>query len=418
MRSILHVDMNAYFASVEQASNPALRDKPVAVGGGVGGKRSIVAAASYEAKARGVKTAMPAWEALKICPDLIIVSGDMSKYIYTSNEIIKILKTYTDLVEVFSIDEAFLDVTDTMQRFGGAFGLAKDIKRKIKERFRLTCSIGVSHNKFLAKLAGELQKPDGLVIIKPEDVPNKLIDIPVATLCGVGRKIEKYLHELGIYNFGDLNKYPRLKLVKRFGTVYGEQLYHMGQGLGSDNVCPESYRPDAKSMGHSYTLPKASTLEEAKTYLLRLSEQVGRRLRKHKYRGNVIHVSVGFGSFKFWGKQIKIEDYVDDGYKIFKIAQQMVEKHIDKKRSNEIRFVGVTVANLIHNLDQISIFEKEEKEKRLLVAVDEINDRYGENCVERAGIMQAVLQPKSGMAPRQSLESSASVGNFIKASGE
>jgi len=403
MRTILHVDMNAYFASVEQASNPQLRGKPIAVGGGVGGKRTIVAACSYEAKFRGVKNAMTAWDARKICPDLILVSGDMTKYIYTSSEIIKILREYTDLVEVFSIDECFLDVTGTKNRFGGELAIAREIKRKIRERFHLTCSIGIGPNKLLAKLAGELKKPDGLMVIRPEDVPQKLMNIEVSRLCGVGRKLEGYLADLGIRTFGDLNRYPREKLVKRFGMACGEQLYAMGQGKDNSEVLP--YREEiAKSMGHSYTLPKATgDIDEVKAYLLRLAEQVGRRLRKDHYQGNVIHLALGFEDFKFWGKQKKIEDCLDDGFEIFTVAVRLLDdSHFSTaRRQTRFRFVGVSVSNLIHNLDQVSLFAEKERQKKVLAAVDEINNRYGDGKIERLATLRAKIHQKTGMvAPR------------------
>jgi DNA polymerase-4 len=409
--------MNAYFASVEQASNPFFRGKPIAVGGGAGGKRTVVAACSYEAKARGVKNAMPSWEAQKICPDLIMVAGDMTKYIYTSSEIMKMLRDYTPLVEVFSIDEAFMDVTGTKERFGGAVRIAKEIKKRIRERFRLTGSIGISYNKLMAKLAGELKKPDGLTIIRPEDVPDKLENLPVSKLCGIGRKIEQYLADIGIKTFGDINRYPSEKQVKRFGAACGEQLYLMGQGKDKSEVLAHHIEEEARSMGHSYTLPKfTKDIDEVKSYLLRLAEQVGRRLRRDNYRGNVIHVSLGFayppkleerrwGDYKFWGKQKKIEDYIDDGFEIYKVAERIMNdgrgtclagrQAMEEERG--FRFVGVSLSNLVHNLDQVSIFELEERKKMILRSVDEINDRYGEFTVERASIMNTVLQKKSGM---------------------
>lgn len=418
-RVVLHVDMNAYFASVEQANNPFLRGKPIAVGGGVGGKRTIVATASYEAKARGVKTAMPAWEALKICPDLIIVPGDMTKYIYTSAEIIKILKQYTDLIEVFSIDEAFLDITATKDRFGGEISLAKQIKQAIRERFRLTCSIGIAPNKFLAKLAGELKKPDGLTIIKPEDIPGKIDKVPVATLCGVGRKLEKYLSALGIFTFGHLHRYPRQKLVKRFGPATGEHLWQMGQGEDHSVILPYPQEDMAKSMGHSYTLPKrTSDVDEVKGYLMRLCEQVGRRLRKEHYKGNIIHLVIGFDRFDFWGKQKKIDDYINDGYEIFKVAEKLIslgaprlkasapknqgDQDIQLQFPEPIRFISITLSGLSQNLDQLSLLPNQESAKLVLKAVDAINDRFGEFTVERAAIMRTAIHNKTGLAPPSS----------------
>lgn len=392
MKTILHVDMNAFFASVEQAANPKLKGKPIAVGGGIK-KGSVVAAASYEAKAHGVKNGMSTWEAKKLCPNLIVIIGDMTKYIHASKTIFEILYEYTDLVDIFSIDEAFMDITKTKDHFGGEITLAKDIKKRIKEKLNLTCSIGISYNKLMAKLAGELKKPDGLVTLNPKDIPDKIKDVPVSKLCGIGRKTEEKLKTIKIKTFEELNRYPREKLVKIFGIFYGEQLYQMGQGCGEVRKTETS-----KSMGHSYTLPKfTNDINEINGYLLRLAEQVGRRLRKHKYRGRAIHLTLGFGNYKFFGKQKKIEDYIDDGYKIYKIATKLFPDYLNQP----IRLVGVSVSNLIQNQDQVSLFESEENKKEALRAADEINNRYGEFTIERASIMTTKLRGKTGMiSPR------------------
>ena len=403
-RTILHLDMNAFFASVEQAANPALRGKPIVVGGGIE-KTSIVAAASYEAKARGIKNAMSTWEAKKICPEIIIVIGDMAKYISTSKAITKYLTTYTDLVEVFSIDEAWLDVTATMDRFGGDIAIAQGIKKWIRETFHLTCNIGIGPNKLMAKLAGELKKPDALIILRPEDIPEKIKDVPVSELCGIGRKLEEYLAELNVKTIGELNRYPRGKLVKRFGIACGEHIWCMGQGIDNSPVLPYWHETDAKSMGHSYTLPKFTrNIGEIKDYLLRLSEQVGRRLRKDNYQGNIVHLTLGFacpdrsvgGDFEFWGKQKKLSDYLNDGYEIYGTGEAIFDENFGNV-NRPFRFVGISVSGLRHNLDQISIFETRENKKKVLKAMDEINDRFGEFTVERAGIMNTVLHKKTGM---------------------
>lgn len=401
-RTILHLDMNAFFASVEQAANPALRGKPIIVGGGIE-KTSVVAAASYEAKARGIKNAMPTWEAKNICPEIIIVIGDMAKYISTSKAITKHLRTYTDLVEVFSIDEAWLDVTGTKQRWEmgdekcGEIAIAQSIKKWIRETFHLTCNIGIGPNKLIAKLAGKLKKPDALIVLRPEDIPEKIKDVPVSEFCGIGRKLEGYLVEMNVNTIGDLNRYPREKLVKRFGIACGENLWYMGQGIDNSPVLPYWHETDAKSMGHSYTLPKFTRdLCEIKNYLLRLSEQVGRRLRKDNYQGNIVHLTIGFGDFEFWGKQRKLSDYLNDGYDIYKAGEAIFDENFGGV-NRPFRFVGISVSGLRHNLDQISIFETRENKKKVLKAMDEINDRFGEFTVERAGIMNTVLHKKTGM---------------------
>jgi len=395
-RTILHLDMNSFFAAVEQAANPFLRGKPIIVGGGIS-KTSVVAACSYEAKLKGIKNAMPSWEAKKICPEVIIVPGDMAKYVTTSKAIMKYLTRYTELVEVFSIDEAWLDITETKHRFGGELAIAQEIKKWIRERFGLTCNIGVAWNKLMAKFAGELKKPDALIVLRPEDIPDKVKDVPVEKLCGVGRKLETYLAELGVKTFGELNAFPREKLVDRFGIACGEHLWYMGQGRDDSPVLPYWHEEEAKSVGHSYTLPRFTRdIAEVKGYLLRLSESVGRRMRREKYRGNVVHLSLGFGDFEYWGKQRKIADYINDGYDVYKVGESILDEYIGGS-DRPFRFVGISVSSLIHNLDQISIFEKVENNKKVLKAVDEINDRYGEFTVERAAIMKTVLQKKTGM---------------------
>jgi DNA polymerase-4 len=438
--------MNSYFASVEQAANPFLKGKPVVVGGGIK-KTSVVAAASYEAKARGVKNGMSTWDAKKLCPDLVVIEGDMSKYISTSKAIMKYLTSYTDLVEVFSIDEAWMDVTETKQRleigdetrlrqgFGGQgcgeIEIAKRIKKWIRENFRLTCNIGISYNKLMAKFAGELKKPDALIILRPEDIPDKIKDVPVSKLCGVGMKLGEYLAELNVRTFGELNAYPREKLVKRFGTACGEHLWHMGRGIDNSPVMPYWYETDAKSMGHSYHMPRfTKDMDEIKGYLLRLSEQVGRRLRRENYQGNIVHFVIGYacppkldlsaearsakveerrrGDHQYWSKQKKLSDYIDDGYDIFKAAESLFDNdfltlnprlfsRLNPTPHNGARFVGVSISGLRRNLDQISIFETVENKKKALKAVDEINDRFGEFTVERASIINTVLHKKTGM---------------------
>ena len=408
LRTILHIDMNAYFASVEQAANPFLKGKPVVVGGGIK-KTSVVAAASYEAKARGVKNGMSTWDAKKICPDLVVIEGDMNKYTSTSRAIMKYLTSYTDLVEVFSIDEAWVDVTETKHYFGGEIEIAKAIKRWIRENFNLTCNIGISYNKLMAKFAGELKKPDALIILRPEDIPDKIKDVPVSKLCGIGMKLEEYLAELNVRTFGELNAYPREKLVKRFGAACGEHLWHMGQGIDHSPVMPYWYEIDAKSMGHSYHMPHfTKDLDEIKGYLLRLSEQVGRRLRRENYQGNIIHFIISYGDHQYLSKQKKLGDHIDDGYDVFKSAEAIFDKELNineemkyallpRSSVHGARFVGVSISGLRRNLDQISIFETVENKKKALKAVDEINDKFGEFTVERASIINTVLQRKTGM---------------------
>ncbi len=396
-RTIIHLDMNAYFASVEQASNPLLRGRPVAVGGGIS-KRTVIATASYEARARGVKTAMSTWEALRICPELIVVEGDMEKYIYTSKKIFEIMGKYTDLVEVFSIDEAFMDITDTAKLFGGDIALSKMIKQDIRHSFGLSCSIGIGPNKLVAKVASDLKKPDGLVKVTEPEVAAVFEFLPVEDLCGVGRKFKKYLNQMGVYTCGDLARFPVENLIKRFGLVAGVRLSNMGKGLDDSPVNPDKNHEDAKSIGHSYTMPKdTSDIKTVRTYLLNLSERVGRRARKGNYLGSVVSLFIRYGDFSGYGKQKNLKENVNDGFVIFKHAAAMIDMQ------KPVRLVGVYLSRLTRDSGQMSIIETFENKKTALKAVDEINDRWGEAIITRASILDNEMFNKTGMTSRERL---------------
>ncbi len=395
---ILHIDMNSYFASVEQAANPKLRGKPVAVGGGVG-KRTIIATASYEARAMGVKTAMPVCEAVKICPELIVVEGDMEKYVYTSREIVNIFFKYTDLVEVFSIDEAFLDITQTAHLFGGETQVALSIKDEIRKRFKLTCSVGIASNKLVAKVASNLKKPDGLTKISNEEIHLVFEFLPVEELCGIGRKMKKHLNCMGIYSCGELSRYPVSLLINHFGLVAGVRLSNMGKGFDDSPVDPGVNEKDVKSISHSYTLPKdESDPDVMKGYLLNLCERIGRRARKDSYSGRVVGLFIRFPDFNGFGKQKDIKEFINDGIDIFNNAVRMFDFR------GPIRALGASLSSL-RKADQISLFECDENRKKVLKASDAINNKYGEFALTRGSILYNELQKKCGFS---------SGGNFVK----
>ena len=216
-RVVIHLDQNAFFASVEQQANPELRGKPIAVIGSHG--RTVITTASYEARKFGVKTGMAKWEALKACPQLIFVVGDNKKYTYTSSRIVQMMRNYTPLVEVFSIDEAWLDITHSLKLFGSAERIAYLLKARIKESFGITCSIGIAPNKLLAKLASDMKKPDGLTIIPPQNVKQILESIPVNDLCGIGKRMDRHLALLNIRTCGQLGRYDEAILTRKFGVM-------------------------------------------------------------------------------------------------------------------------------------------------------------------------------------------------------
>lgn len=389
-KTILLIDMNAFFASVEQRCNPALRGKPIAVGGSLS-TRSVVAAASYEARPFGIHSGMSMMEALRLCPSLIIVEGNPAKYVDTSMRVFRIFKDYTDEMEVYSIDECFLDVTPTQHLFGGPVEIAKAIKRRMKEKLGLTCSVGIAPNKMLAKLASGMQKPDGLTEIRPEQVKPLLENLPVEKLHGIGERTRIHLERLGIVTVGELGRFSRERLKREFG-INGEILHEMGNGIDRSPIVPYHSEPDVKSMGHSYTLNRDTRdIDVVRHHLLRLSEMVGRRLREAHYAGRTVHLVLRYADRKGFGQQRSLIDYLDDGFEIYKTALSIFE---EKKDHRAIRLVGVSVSSLAKDIRQLSLFSNP-RQKDLLGALDAINDKYGEFTIKRASLVKVKVIPKS-----------------------
>ncbi len=295
--------MDAFFASVEQKVNPKLRGKPIAVIGS--GGKTVVTTRSYEARAFGVKTGMNVYEAKKLCPDLILVVGDNEKYTYTCGELSVIYSRYTPDIEIYSIDEAFLDVTTTHHLFGGPESIGSSIKKEVKDKFGINCTVGIAPNILMAKLASDIAKPDGLKWIKPEDSEAVLKDLPVRELWGIGSATTERLEQLGIRTCAELGKAPASLLRNKFGII-GETLKHMGQGRCDRPLIVKE--EDPKSIGHSITLPKdISDREAIKAELLKLSSMVGRRARKHGFAGKKITLTIRYSDFKTFTKQTTLQ---------------------------------------------------------------------------------------------------------------
>lgn len=286
-RIVLHIDMNAFFASIEQKTNPALRGRPVIVCGNPE-TRTVVSAASYEAKPFGIKAGMGISEARRLCPQAVFVIGNLAKYVDTARQIFNILRQFSAKTEVFSIDEAFLEITDTCSSYDVALAVGQDIKKAILAKMGLTCSVGIGPNKLIAKLGSDMQKPDGLVLVKPEEVAATLENLSIKDLFGVGRQMEKHLRVLGIYTCGDLGRYPVSILRRHFGII-GETLHNMGLGVDTTPVHYSDDEPSVKSMGHTHTLAcDTNDLEEIRRNIFSLSEQVAVRLRKDNYCGRTV----------------------------------------------------------------------------------------------------------------------------------
>jgi DNA polymerase-4 len=368
--------MNAFFASVEQQSNPELRGKPIAVIGAA--KRTVLTTCSYEARAFGVKTGMNTWEARQKCPQLIFVVGNNRKYTYTSTQIIMIMREYTPLVEVFSIDEAFLDVTGCLSLFGSAERIVHLIKARIKQQFGLTCSAGIAPNKLLAKLASDMQKPDGLTIIRPQDVAAVLERVPIKDLCGIGAKTNQQLSNFGIKTCGELGRYPVEILKRKFG-VTGERLHFMGQGRDDSPVVPDEEAEEVKSVGHSTTLDKDVTeRSDIRMYLLQLSEMVGRRARRYQVAGKTVTLTVRYQDFTTFSRQESRTIHTNNSEEIYQAALKILDG-IDLVQP--IRLLGVKISNLRQHTEQLPLFPAERKKALLASAMDQVNNKFGDFAV-------------------------------------
>ncbi|HOK81016.1 MAG TPA: DNA polymerase IV [bacterium] len=370
---IIHVDMDAFFASVEQTFNPFLRGKPVFVSGNTA-RDSVIAACSYEAKKYGVKSGMSIVEGLNMCPGAIIVRGNPEKYIDTSQRIFNVLKTFTEKVELYSIDEGFLEINPENMRHENLMRLGLSIKNAINKETSLTCSIGISCNKTVAKIASDLCKPDGIMIVNESEIREFMKTLPVEKVPGIGPKMAEQLNLMGIEFCGQIEKIPLSLLKKKFG-VRGEQVWYLCHGMGETKVRIQS--PEPKSFGHSYTLRNdTDDINIILSVLCRLSHQVGMRMRQESYYGNVVTVAVRYSDFTACSKRKTYPFWFNDDQTIFRYASSLIFTESIMKK---IRLLGVSVSG-IHKRYQMNLF-RDEKRERMLKAMDAINEKYGNDTV-------------------------------------
>ncbi|MGD0582719.1 MAG: DNA polymerase IV [Bacteroidales bacterium] len=339
MRKIIHIDMDAFFASVEQLDNPELRGKPVAVGGS--GERSVVAAASYEARKFGVRSAMPSVTAKRLCPGLIFVHHHFERYHEVSSKVFEIFKEYTDIVEPLSIDEAFLDVTNDKQKIGSATIIAEKIKAEIKERTGLTASAGISINKFLAKIASEVKKPDGLFLIGPEESESYIGSLPIEKFYGIGRVTAEKMHKLGIHSGSDLRSLDLYSLIRNFGKI-GAFYFNIVRGIDDRPVEPFSER---KSVGTELTFEKDLTTNfEIVAELYKIEKELMSRLADAGTSGRTVTLKIKFSDFRQITRSRTLQNYVRDFDTLHKEVSE-IRKSLDLP-GNRIRLLGVSISNL------------------------------------------------------------------------
>ena len=383
VRSILHVDMDAFYASVEQRDNPELRGKPLVVGGG--SNRGVVAAASYEARKFGIRSAMPMAQARQRCPELRRVAPRMSHYKSVSNDIFDVFREFTPLVEGLSLDEAFLDVTASLKLFGAGLDIAMEIKRRIRARTKLTASVGLAENKLLAKIASDMDKPDGLVLITAKDVHDKLDPLPVSVLPGIGRETLALLHEVGIRTIAEL----RLAADRQIQPIFGRftsKTRDRASGIDDRPVVPSRAE---KSISAEETYDQdLGDRQDMERELLRLTERTSHRLRKAGLQAGTVQVKIRQSDFRTVTRQRSLRPPDNGTDQLFAIARDLLAIWLAKNPGQRIRLLGVGGTNLAP-AEQRDLFSDDDASSSTAVdrTVDEIRDRFGNASVSRARIL-------------------------------
>ncbi len=376
MATIMHVDMDAFFAAVEVLDNPEYAGKPLIVGGYKDSRRGVVSTCSYEARQYGVHSAMPIAQAVALCPHGIFIPGRMGRYREVSEKIHAIFPEFSPIVEPLSIDEAFLDMTGCEHFYPDLESMALRLKGRIKEETGLTASVGVAPNKFLAKLASDRNKPDGLCIIRPEEVDDFLHNLPIGKLWGVGKKSAQELNKLGIYYVRDLLSYSLQDLEAKFGQSFGLHIYNLARGIDPRKVEPLR---EAKSIGHEITFEDdVTSLAILKSQLGRLVEDVGWRLRRHNLYARTVTLKVRYYNFRTITRSHTLEAAFCDDDTIFHTSFRLLEG----EKLQPIRLLGVTVSNLTEAV-QLSLFEEVESAHRLSEVMDKINARFQRGAITK-----------------------------------
>ena len=341
MRKIIHVDMDAFYASVEQRDNPSLKGKPVVVGGPPN-SRGVVATCSYEARVYGIHSAMPSAQAYKLCPHAVFVSHhDFSKYKEASNIIREIFLSYTDLVEPLSLDEAYLDVTENKAGNPSATLIAREIRRRIFRATRLTASAGVSYNKFIAKIASDINKPDGMTVIRPEEAAGFLEELPIRKFWGVGKKTAEYMHSLGIETGADLKKLEMYECLEHFGKS-GPYYYHAVRGIDNRPVEPDRTR---KSMGRENTFSSDLTeMEEIMGELEEIAQRIEEDIRKADIQGRQLTLKVKYHDFRLCTRCVQSPFLIKNRQDILSLVPSLLEK--TEAGSIPVRLLGLSLGKL------------------------------------------------------------------------
>ena len=402
LRTILHVDLDAFFAAVEQRDRPELRGRPVVVGGGTPDQRGVVSAASYEARRFGIHSAMPLRTAGALCPEAVFLPVDGRKYQAVSREVMTILRRYTPLVEPISIDEAFLDVTASRALFGDGPAIGRAIRTAIKDEVQLTASVGVASTKLVAKIASDLRKPDALVIVEAGTEAEFLAPLPIQRLWGVGERTAAGLAELGVTTMGDLAVLPSDLLIRRFGK-HGATLAQRAQGIDDD---PVGDGQAVKSISHEHTFD-VDTNDPVlidKT-LLAMADGVASRLRSAGLRAATVHVKVRDSAFRTVTRQRTLAEPTDLAEPIWRTALELARPEL---RGIRVRLLGVGTSGFAER-EQLTLFEEEAageggRRRRATEAADAVRRRFGDKAVTRARLLGSGLPAPFERDPMKPLE--------------
>ena len=371
---IIHIDMDAFFAQIEQRDAPEYKNKPLIVGGPL--NRGVISSASYEARKYGLHSGMPLTRAKRLCPKGIFVPVDMEKYLKESMRIRKIFFQFTPLVESIGCDEAFLDITGCEKLFGNEVKIAKKIKGRIYEQTNLTSSAGIGPNKFLAKLASSIGKPNGLMVLEnTEKVMEKVKLLPVSYIWGVGRVACEELKSMGIRTIGDLAGTPLEIIENKFGEA-GKIIHKMANGIDNRKVTSNQ---EPKSIGRETTFRRdVDDFGILRSTLLLLSQKISRNLRLKKYKGKVVTIKIRFSDFKTITRRMTLKKHTSNIFDIHKFSVSLL-KNLDLKRKR-IRLIGISVSGLKPTSTLGDLFSSSRSEdENLAEAIDKISDRFGEN---------------------------------------
>lgn len=382
---ILHVDMDAFYAAIELRDDPSLAGKPVVVGGSPTG-RGVIAAASYEARKFGLHSAMPGAQAIRLCPQAVFIKPQMEKYSAVSKQIREIFNRFTPVFEPLALDEAFLDVAGSEKLFGDAATIGRAIQSTIAEELKLDASVGVAPNKFLAKIASDLDKPNGFVVVQQADITEFLDQLDISRVWGVGPKTQQTFLRLGVQRIGQLRLLPMDTLKQLFG-LNADHFWRLARGIDTRQVVPDRI---AKAVGHESTFPQDIDNDEVlESWVWELADQVGRRLRRNQILGKTIRIKIRFHDFRTISRSKTVSAHTNTTRRIAETSLKLLQT-VRSEQRDSIRLLGVSVGGLSSKPDQQQMLfdqEQDQRTKQIDSAADAIRDRFGNAAMKRGSTL-------------------------------